>query len=142
MKFPVVRIDRDRRVGVEAITFGPAGERHPGLGLSGSPEGQVERRIVAAGDPHFAAGAILVRQVAPGVSAWIAGRRDGVEPPELFAGLGIVSAHEAFFFLIALAAAEAFEDLAVDHERTAGVAIALGDLRVPDFLAVAGVESR
>ncbi len=37
-KFPVIRIDRNRRIGVEAIAFRAASERHPGLGLSGSPD--------------------------------------------------------------------------------------------------------
>src|SRR5262245_2269808 len=109
LQFPVIRVDRDRRVGVKTIAFCASGQSHPRLRLGRSPERQIQSWIVTAGDPHFTTSAIFVREIAPGFGSFITGSRDRVEAPELFAGLGIVSAHEAFLFLIALASAESFE---------------------------------
>ena len=73
----------------------PRLDRHPRLGLRDAPVGEVEIGIVAAGDPGVAAGARHVGQRAPGIAAGLAGARDGVELPQLLAGLGVVGADEA-----------------------------------------------
>src|SRR5262245_6006315 len=139
-EFAVVWIDRNRGTGVQCVAFGAARQRHPGFGLSRSPVRQIEDGIIAARDPHLAAGAIAVRKVSPGVAPLVPRRRDRVEPPQLLAGIRVVGAEKTFFFLVATAAAQSLDHFSIHNERSARVAVALPDLRTPGTLAVARVE--
>src|SRR4029453_5951948 len=105
-----------------------------------SPVGQIEYRIVTAGDPHFSTGAIPIWESSPCFGACIAARSNGVKTPELFARLGIVSTQEAFFFLISTAAPESFNDFSISDNWAAGVAVTLSDFRIPNQFAVPGVQ--
>ena len=82
-----VRIERDRRTGVEII----AGMQiaRPGRGVADAPVRQVAPRVVVAGDPDGPA-ARLPRLALPGVAALILRARDRVGPPDLLAGVGVV----------------------------------------------------
>jgi hypothetical protein len=69
--------------------------------------------------------------------------RDSVDGPQLGASLGIVSGDEAAARLGIAAARHALDDLAVDDERAAGIAPALGPVGggvVPHHLAGLGIE--
>src|SRR5262249_14402980 len=73
----------------------------------------------------------------------LAGLRRGSESPEPAAGCGIVGADEAAFGAELRAPHQPLNYLAVDDERSTGIAVAfrrVGDLSLPDELAVAGVE--
>src|SRR6185503_8959403 len=117
----VVRIQRERRARVQrAVERGVAAARgHPRLRLRDAPVGRVEIGVVAARDPRVAAGAIDILNIAPGVAARCAGRRDGREFPEPVAVVGVVGADEALFLAELRAAAHALQYFAADDERTA-----------------------
>ena len=122
---------------------GAAADRHPRLGLRDAPEREVDVGVVAAGDPRLAALPHHVGQVVPGVAARLAGVGHGVELPGQRAGPGVVGADEAALGLVALAAAEALDHLALHDDRAAGVGEALvgvGDHRGPHHRAGARVE--
>ena len=97
----VADAQRHRRRGVERGVRGlvAAARRHPRLGLRDAPVGEIEIGIVAAGDPRVAAGARHVGDRAPRVAAGLAGARDGVELPQLLAGLRVVGADDAAIVL-------------------------------------------
>src|SRR5262249_50633220 len=140
LQLSVVWINRDRRTRIKPIALRTASERHPRFRLRRSPVGQIQHGIVATGDPHFTARAILIRKIAPRVSAGVAGRCNGIEAPELFTALRIVSAQKAFFFLISLTAAKSLQHFAVDDEGAARIVVALSDFGVPHDFAVARVK--
>ena len=115
----------------------------PGIGLAGAVEDEVLVRVIAAGNPRRSTEAALHRQPVPGVVIGIAGMGDGIDPPQLLAGLGIVAGDEAATGLGIAATGHALDHLAVDDEGTAGIAPALipvGRGMVPDHLAGLGVE--
>src|SRR6185503_18485301 len=137
------RVERDRRVRVEAdvARAHAAAHGHPRLRLRDAPVREIELRIVAAGDPGLAAGAIQVRQIAPRIAAGLAVERDRQEAPALLAGIGIVGADEALVLFVALATAHAFEDEPVRGERAAAARAAALHRPVPLELAGASVQS-
>ena len=128
---------RDGRRGVErrVATLLPRLDRHPRLGLRDAPVGEIEIGIVAAGDPGVAAGAHAIGHRAPRIAAGLAGARDGVELPQLLAGVRVVGADVAALLLAeAIAAVQALDHLAARDDRTARVgeaAARIGDRRRP-----------
>src|SRR5688572_854985 len=126
-----LHVERERAAGVERLfaRVHAAADRHPRLGLRGAPVGQVEDRVVAAGDPRLAAGTMHGAERAPGLAGFALGR-DGVELPQLLAGGGVVGADEALLVRVGAAAAHALDDLAARDDRTAGAAAAVGHLHV------------
>ena len=104
-EFAIVGINGNRRAGIKSVAFSAASECHPGFGLGGSPVGQVENGIIAAGDPHLATRAISIRKVAPGFGSLVAAGCNRVKPPELFAALRVVCTKKTFFFLVSPATA-------------------------------------
>ena len=120
-----------------------AAGRHPGLGLRGSPVGEVELGIVAAGDPRLAAAAKHHRLLAPGVAAGFLRARDGVEAPLDLPGLCVERGDEAAFLLETVAAVQALNEFPFDDDGAGGRAVALGRIgepRFPHSLARARVE--
>ena len=140
LELAVVGVDGNRRARIKRVAFGSPRESHPGFGLGSSPECEIENGIITARNPHLRARTIAIRKIAPCVRSRIAGGRDGIKAPQLFAGCRVVGAHETFLFLVALACAKTFEHFAIDDERPARVAVARGNLRVPGFLPVARIE--
>ena len=109
--------------------------------IAGTPEHQVELRVVGAGDPGRAAahlpGIVVLR---PGLVALLAAGRDGVLAPELLAGRGVVAIDEAAH--AELGAGIADHQHAVRNqrrERQRNAILPVSDLRLPQFLAVLGV---
>ena len=134
-----VRVDRDRRRGVEVVAGTLIAE--PGRAVAGAPEGHVALGIVGAGHPDRGA-AVLPGVAFPGVVTGLARAGDGVGLPDLLAALGIVGGDEAAH--AELAARDADHDLAVHDQRRHGHVVALlpvGDgLAFPGDLAGRGVE--
>src|SRR5690606_29077452 len=95
-------IERDGRARVERDVerLHAAARGHPRLRRRGAPVSEVELGVVAAGDPGFAARAIEVRELAPGVAAGLAVERDREKAPNLLPGIGVVSADEALLLLV------------------------------------------
>ena len=87
-----------------------------------------------------------VRERTPGIAAGFAFERNRSKAPRFFAGLGVIGADETFLFAIRRAgvAAQSLNQPAFHRERAAGVGVlafgAVADGRVPNHLAVAGVE--
>ena len=84
---------------------------------------------------HVAAGGILGRPDADGIV------RNGVEIPELLAGLGVIGAHEAADAVFAAVGAD--QNLVLDHGRRHRLAVAelgIGDVGHPDHFAGLGVQ--
>src|SRR5439155_10735339 len=141
-----VDIQRERRAGEERVVFAghAAADRHPGLGLRGTPKGEIQSRIVAAGNPRLAAGAEQIRQRAPGVASGLTLPANGVEPPNLLTGGGVVRADEAFLFPVDRAPAKPLNQLTLGHDRAAAGAVAalgsIADRRLPYGLAGSRVE--
>ena len=78
-----IGIQRQGRVGIGGGAVARAAQvAPPGLGLGRAPIGRVELRIIGAGDPGLGAGALIVRQAAPGVAAGLALQRHGDEFPK------------------------------------------------------------
>src|SRR5438128_1914970 len=98
-EFARIGIKRQGGAAVERIVIDrhSAAYGHPRFCLRGSPEGQVEIRVIATGDPGFAAGAEQIRKFAPGVAARLTRLSNRVEPPKLFSGCGIIGADETLF---------------------------------------------
>src|SRR5262249_54653858 len=85
-----VCIERTDRVRAERVASGAAGGARPRLRLRGRPLDEIERRIVAAGNPRIGSRAIEQRQIAPRITARLAGTRDRRGPPQLFSGARVV----------------------------------------------------
>ena len=142
----VLDAQRHRRRGVERRVRGlvAAAGRHPRLRLRDAPVGEIEIGIVAAGDPGVAAGARDVGHGAPGVAAGLAGARDGVELPQLLAGLGVVGADVAAILRPEpIAAVQPLDHLAARDDRTARIgeaAARVRDRHIPRHLAGARIE--
>ena len=133
----------EHAVRVQRVAVGAARQPRPRLGLRGRPVGEVRGRVVAARNPGVAPGPEHRRQVAPRVAARIARLRHGGRAPQLGAGLRVMGRDEAGAVLVALAAGHAGDDLPVDDDRTARVAVAepvVGHGVVPDHLAGPRVE--
>ena len=149
-KLAGIRIDGEGRVRIHRIGLhawllgqGAAHFRDPRIGLAGAVEHQVLVGIVGAGNPCRGAESALQRQAVPGVVVRVAWMRDGVDAPQLGAGLDVVAGDEAAAGLGVAAAGHALDDLAVDDERAARIAPALGPIGggvVPRDLAGLGVE--
>src|SRR6185369_11323502 len=81
----------------------------------------------------------------PGIASRLAGQRNRVEAPNLFAGLGVVGADEALLPAVLLATAQALDQLAFHGDRSAGGGVlvlgAVADNGLPDHFAVARIES-
>ena len=137
-----IEIERDGGARVERLVerVHPAAHRHPRLRLRRTPVGEIEIRIVAAGDPRLAAGAEQVRQAAPRIAAGFTDTGDRVESPQLLAGLGVVGADEALLLDVLLTAAHALDDFSFGDERTARTAAAIGHCHVPGNFAGLRVE--
>ena len=136
-------IQRQHAVRVERVAVRLARHAGPRLGLRGRPVGQVGLRVVAARNPGVGAGAERQRQVAPGIAPRLPGPRDGGGAPHLLSGIRIVGRDEADVVLVVLAAGHSGDDVAVHHDRAAGVAIAqavVGDGVIPDHLAGGRVQ--
>jgi len=140
-----VGIERERGVGKEAVTADSwfarrVAQRAGVVGVTRAEERQVELRIVAAGCPDGGAFALLGRQTVPGVASSLPGARDGVEAPNLLAGLtverdDVVAARGA--------AGETLHHLALRHERPTGQDKArpgLNERVIPDDMARFYVE--
>src|SRR5215510_10123956 len=92
----VVRIERHRGAGVKALLrVYAAAHSHPWFGLRHSPVGQIEIRVIAAGDPCFTTGTQPVWKFAPAISSGFAIARHCIELPELFAGVRVICTDEA-----------------------------------------------
>src|SRR6185436_17512003 len=126
-----VRPQRDRRAGVErAIGRAHVPARcHPRLRLRDAPVGQVEIRVVAAGDPGFTALAEAVLDVAPRVAVALASLSDGVELPDLLPGRRVVGADLAPFRTEPFAAGQSLQHFPVDDDRSARVGESLFPIR-------------
>ena len=136
-------IERQRRARVQRGALGAADGASPGLGLRRTPVNQVRFRIVAARDPHVAAGAERERQIAPRVAARLTGASDARRAPQLFPGVRIVTGDEAHIILVPFAPGDAGDDLAVDDDGAGRVLVAEGGIRhlcVPRDLAGSRVE--
>ena len=138
-----IGVERQARVRVQRVAVGAAYRAGPRLGLGGGPVDDVQLRVVAAGDPGVAAGPEAQGQIAPGVPARVFGARDRRGAPDLFAGRRIVAGDEADVVLVAAAAGDAGDQLAVGDDRAGGVAVAegrVGGPGLPDQFPVARVE--
>ena len=136
-----IGIERERRAGKQR---GRVAALRPGrtLRLSGPPVHQIQQRIVRPCDPGIGAGALVIRQAAPTVTARRAGARDRVELPGLLARIRIIGGDKA---VVAdrrlIAACEADDDLAVDHHHAADlVALVLRHADLPHDLSRTRVE--
>src|SRR5262249_47250141 len=78
--------------GVEVVA-GPRVAVHVGSRISGAPVGQVELRVVGAGDPGRAAAA-LPRVAAPGLDARLSRARHRPEAPQAFSRLRVIGVDE------------------------------------------------
>ena len=143
---PSLDAQRDGRRGIEGRVgrLVAAAGRHPRFGLRDAPIREIEIGIVAAGDPGVAAGAQHIGHRAPGVAAGLAGARDGVELPQLLAGVRVVGADVAALLRRKRShPCSPWITLPSRDDRTAGVGVALArirDRRFPDDLAGARVE--
>ncbi len=126
-------VERDGRARVQpGVESGhAAARRHPGLCLRGAPVREPELGIIAAGDPGFAAGAIQIGQIAPGVAAGPIARRDRGESPLLLARARVVGTDEALLLLVRLACAHAFDHEPVRDQRAAAACVTVRHLHVP-----------
>src|SRR5678815_2424179 len=120
-----VHIDRKGGAAEERVIFRTPRQGHPRLGLRGSPVRQIQHGIIAARNPHLASDAHLVRQVAPGVAAFLAGHGRGVEPPGFLSGRRVVGAQITPAVHVELCtASHAFDDFAFSDDGTARIAMA------------------
>ena len=129
-----------QRVVVDAFEADRIAQRAGVVRVARTEERQVVLRVVAAGNPDRAAVAVLVGQAVPGVAPGRVGRRDGVEPPALLAGLRVEADDEV---AAARAAGGAHHHRAARHQRAAGQAHALAGadyLRLPFHRAGPDVE--
>ena len=150
LQFARIGIQRQRRIGVQRIVFHAVflgrQARHfgdPRVGLADADNVGVGFDIVAACVPGRRTVTFLNRHVVPGIAAGRAGLGDGIETPDFRAGFRVVPGHEATAGLRIAATAHALHDLAARHQRSAGVAPALGPVRggvVPGDLAGFHVE--
>src|SRR5207247_6257721 len=88
--FPGVGIERQHSIGIERVTVGASRGPRPGLGLRGRPVDQVERGIVAAGDPRVRARAVQQRDIAPAVASRLTRSRNRRRSPGLLAGPAVL----------------------------------------------------
>src|SRR4029077_4719446 len=114
----VFRMERDRGARVEdVVEVGrAAGRRAPWLRLRDAPVGEIEIRIVAAGDPRLAADAKIVRELAPAIGAGFRAAPHCVELPQLLAGRRVVAADPAAVVAVAIAADQTVDDDAFDDD--------------------------
>src|SRR5207244_13576152 len=93
----VLRMQRPRRPRVERIVEvrRPAARAHPRLRLRDAPVGEIELRIVAAGDPPLAADPKVVGELAPRLRARLRAARDRVELPQRLAPRRVVAGDPA-----------------------------------------------
>src|SRR5207249_3589961 len=100
------------------------------LRLRHAPVGEIEVRVVAAGNPGFAADAEIVGELAPRLGPLLGAAADRVEPPQRLAGGGVVAADPAAIVAVAIAADQAVDDNALYHHRSGRVGVpfrAIGD---------------
>ena len=150
LQLPGVGIDGEGRVRVHRAVLGaglgrqrPAHLGDPRIGLAGAVIDEVLVGVIAPGNPRRGAEPALQRQSVPGVVIGVAGMGDGVDPPQLLAGLGVMAGDEAAAGLGIAATGHALDHLAVDDEGAAGVAPALvpvGSGVVPHHLSGLGIE--
>ena len=110
------------------------------LGIAGRPVDDVERRIVAAGEPGRRA-AVLDVLALPGLRSRLARLRHGPEAPDLLAGLLIVRGDEAVGAV--LAARDAGDDQVAGGQRRRRGRVVLApvvELGVPQQLAGEAIE--
>src|SRR6185437_15640125 len=89
-----VGVERDDAIGIE-IVAGAVVAVPAGVGIAGTPEGQVGFGIVGSGDPDGAA-AVLPRFAGPGLGLrLIGGCGRSVEAPDFLARLGVECGHPA-----------------------------------------------
>src|SRR5262245_53541105 len=87
--------DRNDARGIEAVERA-ARPRIVRLGVARSPVDEIELRIVGAGPPRGSAALCpRVAVLRPGFGTRLAGRGDGVPPPQFLAGLRIPAVEEA-----------------------------------------------
>src|SRR5215468_6560351 len=87
-----LRPHREHRVGEQIVAL--AGARVPGRRIADAPIDEIELRIIGAGHPARATTGEL-RIAFPALGARLALGRNGVGPPEMLAGLGIVAFEQA-----------------------------------------------
>src|SRR5690242_20174238 len=121
--FPRVRIERQRRVGIERVAVGSAGCPSPRFGLRRAPIDSVRFRIVAAGDPSVTTRAELQGQVAPSVAAGLSGTGNRRCSPELLSGFRVVPADEADVLFVSGAPRHTRDHLAANDDRARSVFI-------------------
>src|SRR5262249_24819944 len=112
-----------------------------GRWMAHAPIEKVQFGVIRSDQPRRGA-AVFQHSRIPGFGTRLTRRWDGVKPPDMFAGLRVVSVQVSAMRVFAAGAAD--DDFVFDYERRRGdVASALAhvfDLDVPDFAARPGVQ--
>src|SRR5438034_1343982 len=133
-----VGIDRDRGGREEVVTRALVAE--PRRGVAGAPIGQVQRRIVGAGDPHGPT-ALLPGVAGPRLATLLSGGGNRVRLPRGLATVCIEGGDEAAD--AKLAARDTDHNLALGHEwgeRHVVPSLPVLDLLLPHDLAGSGIQ--
>src|ERR1700739_2809642 len=132
--FSSVRIERQRRVGIEGVSVGSAGRSSPRFGLCRTPIDSVRFRIVAAGNPCVTTGAKLQWQVPPSVATGLTGAGDSRCSPDFLSGFRVVPGNEADVLFVVGAPRHTRDHLAANDDWAGSVFVSrfvIGDLGVP-----------
>jgi hypothetical protein len=104
LQFARVGVERDDRIGIEVIARTEL-VVEIGRRIAHAPIEQVQFWIVGSDQPRGSA-AVLPHLLAPGFIAWFAGTGNGVEPPDMFAGLHVVGVQVSAMGVFAARAAD------------------------------------
>src|SRR2546426_5904808 len=133
-------VERDRRCGVEVVAWTIVADRRSSV--AGSKERQVGFRIIIASDPHGSASRFPLIAIRPRFAAALSGRRNGISPPQLLAGIEVEGRNEAADS--ELSSRRTHHDFAAGHQRSQRDVIAgfvIRDRSGPDFLSGSCIES-
>ena len=114
-----IAVDGERRVVIEVLVLDTAEHelrRRRGHGRADIHE--VQFRVVAGHHPGPDVHPLFVGHAAPGLVAWLPGRRDGPAPPQLVPGACVVGHDDARFWPSGGPTAPSRDDLAVGNDRT------------------------
>src|SRR5581483_72080 len=139
LRFARLDVDRHERRGVEVVPDTRVAVPIR-TWIAGAPVQQLQLGIVRTGQPRRAA-AVDPTVAGPRFAAWLSGRWDRPEAPQLFAGLRVIRVEEAAD--ARFAAADADNHFVVDDERRGRDRVAKGifaDVDHPSFDAGARVE--
>ena len=119
IELTTVRTHRDRGVGIkpDVIDGHMSRYRYPGFLLRSAPVGQLQVRVIRAGNPGFSAGPEEVVQTAPGIAAGLPHFGNGFKLPQECAVVGVVSTDVAVLRDIARAAGEAHYHFTIGYDR-------------------------